>query len=148
MMKNKYFVDNGVSFIEEATITYDVNKDFTSLKAWRKARKVKLFFYKTVLPLLPKEERYTLGSQIRRTAISSIVNIAEVYGRFYYQEGIQFYRISRGSHYELKDHLISCFDLGYINKELLDKDFSLIEEAKKTLNGYIRFVTKQKSRKT
>jgi four helix bundle protein len=147
MSEDEYFVDIG-GYVSEETSIYNANRDFTSLKAWLKARKVKLFFYNTILPLLPKEEKYDLGSQIRRASISVTANIAEGYGRFHYQEGIQFYRISRGSLYELKDHLISSYDLNYINKQLFDKGLFLIEDAKKTLNGYIRFVKKQKSKKT
>jgi four helix bundle protein len=147
-MEDQHYIKEGIDLVEDGTTSYDAKRDFTSLKAWRRARKIRLFFYKTVIPLLPKEERYALGSQIRRAAVSVTANIAEGYGRFHYQEGIQFYRISRGSLYELKDHLISCFDLGYINRELLDKGFSLIEETKKILNGYIRYIKKQKRGKS
>lgn len=132
--------------IEEDTFIYDSERDFTSLKAWQKARKVKLFFYHKILPRLPKEEKYQLGAQIRDASISSTANIAEGYGRFHYQEGIQFYRISRASLYELKDHLISCYDLSFIDKKLLKEGLNLIEEAKKTLNGYINFVKRQKTK--
>ncbi len=126
------------------TVPYDENRDFTSLKAWKKARKVKLFFYSSVLPSIPKVEVYQLGAQIRDASVSITANIAEGYGRYHYQEGIQFYRISRASLYELKDHLITCIDLEYISKELFDEGISLIEEAKKTINGYIRYVKEQK----
>lgn len=119
---------------------YNENKDFTSLEAWKKARLVKLFFYREVIPLLPVEEKYNLDIQIRKSSVSTTANISEGYGRFNFQEGIQFYRISRASMYELKDHLISCYDFKYINKEIYDKGISLIEDAKITLNGYINFV--------
>ena len=66
-------------------------------------------------------------------------------GRYHYQEGIQFYRISRGSIYELKDHLISCYDFNFISKEVFEKGIFLIEDAKVTLNGYIKFANSQKS---
>jgi four helix bundle protein len=89
---------------------------------------------------LPKEEKYNLDNQIRRAAISTTANISEGYGRYHYKEGIQFYRISRGSLYELKDHLISCYDLGYISNELNLEGEALIESAKRILNGYINFV--------
>lgn len=102
-----------------------------------------MFFYKKILPLLPPSETYNLDKQIRTAAVSGTANIAEGHGRYHYQEGIQFYRISRGSLYELKDHLISCYDLGYIEKHLLDEGSDLIEDAKTTLNGYINFVKKQ-----
>jgi len=92
---------------------------------------------------LPAAEKYNLDFQIRKAAVSCTANISEGYGRFHYQEGIQFYRICRGSLYELKDHLISCYDLDYIEKDLYDEGKTLIEDAKKTLNGYINFVKKQ-----
>ncbi|WP_395079690.1 four helix bundle protein [Gracilimonas sp.] len=70
--------------------------------------------------------------------------MAEGYGRYHFQEGIQYYRISRGSLYELKDHLISCYDLKYVNRQILDKGLPLIEEAKKLVNGFINYQKRQK----
>ncbi len=122
---------------------YNEKKDFTSLEAWKKARLVKLFFYNEVIPLLPEDEKYNLNIQIRKASVSITANISEGYGRYHYQEGMQFYRISRASMYELKDHLITCFDFNYINREKFDKGLILIEEAKITLNGFIKFVKSQ-----
>jgi four helix bundle protein len=116
------------------------HKDFTSLTAWSKARTVKQFFYKKVLPKLPLEERFSIGEQIRRASVSCTANIAEGYGRYHYREGIQFYRIARGSLFELKDHLLSCMDFGYIPTELADEGLAYLNEAKSTLNGYIKYV--------
>ena len=132
--------------VNEMPRRYNAEKDFTTLDVWKKARKVKLFFYHSIIPQLPDDERYGLNSQIRRASNSITANIAEGYGRFHYQEGIQFYRISRGSLYELKDHLISCFDLSFINRDLFDEGMELIEGAKITLNGYIGYVKKQKAK--
>ena len=138
----KFDMEDSISVIEPS-LNYDSKRDFTSLDAWKKARDVKLFFYNQVLPKLPVEEKYNLGSQIRDSGVSATANIAEGYGRFHYKEGVQFYRISRASIYELKDHLISCLDFRYIDKELFNKGIDLIETAKQVLNGYIQFVKKQ-----
>lgn len=119
---------------------YDVHKDFTSLEAWKKAREVKLFFYKKVLPGLPPAEKYNLDIQLRKAGVSATANIAEGYGRYHHQEAVQFYRIARGSIYELKDHLISCCDLEYIDEAIFDEGTALIELSKVTLNGYINYV--------
>jgi len=126
--------------INEPYEFYDSKKDFTTLEAWIKSRDVKLFFYNKILTRLPKEEQFNLEFQIRKASVSITANIAEGYGRYHYQEGIQFYRISRGSLYELKDHLISCFDFGFINEGLKLEGEKLIEQAKIILNGYINFV--------
>jgi len=137
-----------VKEVKELPGTYNPNKDFTTLKAWEDSKTVKMFFYNKIIPSLPNAEKYNLDNQIRRAAVSITANIAEGYGRYHYQEGIQFYRISRGSLYELKDHLISCMDLNYINKNLFDEGESLIEHAKQSLNGYIRYVKDQMKLKT
>ena len=125
---------------------YDAKKDFTSLEAWSKCRDVKTFFYKKILLALPKEEKFNLDIQIRKASISITANISEGYGRYHYKEGIQFYRISRGSLYELKNHLISCYDIGFINDELKIEGEKLIELAKITLNGFINFVQSRLNR--
>ena len=134
------------SLVHDGFVNYDSQRDFTTLDAWTKARLVKLFFYKEVIPNLPSEEKYNLNTQIRKASVSATANISEGYGRYHFQEGIQFYRISRGSLYELKDHLISCYDFCYITNEVYEKGISLIEDAKVTLNGYIKFVNTQKNK--
>ena len=119
---------------------YNKNKDFTTLEAWIKCREVKIFFYKKILPCLPDEEKFNIGIQIRKAAVSTTANIAEGYGRYHYREGIQFFRIARASLYELKDHLLSCYDLEIINSNLKEEGMELLEKAKIILNGYIGFV--------
>ncbi|MBI9037672.1 MAG: four helix bundle protein [Bacteroidales bacterium] len=132
------------NIFKEPQGTYNKDRDFTSLICWQNAREVKLFFYKKILPILPNEEKFNLCIQIRKSSCSSTANIAEGYGRYSFQEGLQFYRISKGSSYESKDHLISCYDFGYINETLYNEGLVLIENAKISLNGYINFFKKQK----
>jgi len=45
---------------EEPKGVYNKNQDFISLICWKDARRVKLFFYRKVIPLLPKEEKFNL----------------------------------------------------------------------------------------
>ena len=137
-------IKNLVYWVSDSSEAYNQNKDFTMLIAWKKTRDVKLFFYNKIIPKLPREEEFNLDTQIRKAAVSITANISESYGRYNYQEGIQFYRISRASLYELKDHLISCYDLESIDKGLIEEGKELIEEAKRTLNGYITYVKNKK----
>ena len=120
--------------MEEWIAKYKSSKDFVTLDAWKKARMVRIFFYSEIIPQLPSEEKYNLGTPIRRASVSVTANISEGYGRFHYKEGIQFYRIARGSLCELKDHLISCRDLQCIDDSLFENGIDLIEQAKVTLN--------------
>jgi four helix bundle protein len=123
---------------------YGAIKNFTDLEAWKLARKVRQAVYK-IVKTLPPEEKYGLGLQMRKSSISSTANIAEGFGRFHYQENIRFCRISRGSLYETMDHLITCYDEQYITKEQFKGIFALSKQAAKVLNGYIRWLKKQKS---
>lgn len=85
---------------------------------------------------LPKEEAFLLKSQVLRSSRSVTANIAEGFGRFHYQENIQFCRQSRGSLTETLEHIITAYDEKYISKELLgdiNKDY---KECLKEINGY------------
>lgn len=64
----------------------------------------------------PVEERYALGSQIRRSAISITSNIAEGTGRNSIKEKIHFIEIAFGSLTESFCQLQIAQDLGYINE--------------------------------
>ena len=119
---------------------YEPEKEFTTLDAWKNARELKLFLYSEVIPRLPDEEKFNLNVQIRKVGVSGTANIAEGYGRHYDKEAIRFYRMSRASIYESKDHLTSCYDLNYIPEPVFDQGLQLIEKAKASLNGYIRYI--------
>ncbi len=119
---------------------YDPEKDFTSLEAWRKARELKLFLYRQVIPRLPSDERFNLNIQIRKVGVSGTANIAEGYGRYHDKDAVRFYRISMGSIFETKDHLTSCLDLKYIPESVFNEGIYLAEKAKIALNGYIRYI--------
>jgi len=83
---------------------------------------------------------------MKRAARSSTHNIAEGFGRFHYQENIQFCRQSRGSLYGLIDQLITSKDDRYITDEQYEKGRSLISKALAILNGYINYLSRQKKK--
>lgn len=116
-------------------------QDFTELHAWQVARKLRVEIYQ-ITRNFPKEETYGLVSQLRRAAVSVTANLAEGYGRFSYLENIQFCRHSRASTYELRDHLSTALDAGYIPKEKhLELERSAMDVIR-LLNGYIRSTKK------
>jgi four helix bundle protein len=115
-----------------------------TLVAWQKAREVMLFVHKQVAPTLPTDEKWDLTSQIQRASKSVMANIAEGYGRFYYQETIRFCYIARGSLVETYNHLVTALDLNYISRSLYDEGVALIEATHRTLNGYIAYLKRNK----
>lgn len=112
-------------------------RDFTDLQVWRLARELRKLTY-SLMRGFPLEKRYVLSSQLRRAAISITANIAEGFGRYSYQENIQFCRQARGSAFEVRDHLLTAFDQNYITSEQFKKADALAQRVVQTLNGYIR----------
>jgi four helix bundle protein len=114
------------------------------LQVWARAKDFAVRIYKQVLPLLPPEEKWSLGQQIRRSSVSVSANIAEGYGRFYYQDNVRFCYNARGSLEETLSHLIFSFEADFISAELYHELESQGEEIEKMLNGYIAFLKKSK----
>lgn len=137
------FLESEILVAEEAWDGYNKNRDFVSLDAWKKCRKLRLQIYEQVIPNVTSEEKYAFGSQIRRASQSITLNIAEGYGRFHYKEGLQFYRIARGSLYEIKDLLIMALDMKFIDQTTHDSLMESLEDAKATLAGFMIFVQKK-----
>ena len=111
---------------------------------WQKARQLMVAVHKQVVPLLPPEEKWDLASQIRRSSKSVMANIAEGYGRYYYQDNVRLCYIARGSLDETVNHLIAALDLGYIPRALYDELRALAEGTRRLLNGYINFLKRRK----
>ena len=118
-------------------------ESFEDLFVYQKARE----FSRKIAELvkgLPANERNKLRDQMTRARRSITNNLAEGYGRFHYQENIQYCRQSRGSICEIIDDLIECRDKNYIEGEKFN---SLKEEAyslMKILNKYIGYLQKAK----
>ncbi len=84
----------------------------------------------------PKEERYGLTSQIRRSVVSIPSNIAEGYGRKTTLDYVRMLYISYGSVCELETQILLAGDLDLIEKgDLgpLNKDITEIERMLKAL---------------
>jgi four helix bundle protein len=123
-----------------ANAKYD---DFRDLEVWQTCRGIRKeiwIFCKT----LPLEEKYRLSDQMIRASRSSTACIAEGYGRFHYQETIQFCRQARGSVYELIDHCDAAVECGYMDDNQAGVLIDRIKNAIRLLNGYIRYLRGRK----
>lgn len=112
-------------------------RDFTDLVAWKLGRELRKAVYETTRTF-PPEEKYVLVPQLRRAAISVTANLAEGFGRFSYQEHIQFCRHARGSAMEVRDHLMTALDAGYITEKRWRELEEMAQRVIRVLNGYIR----------
>ena len=114
---------------------------FEDLEAWKSARELRKAISKLV-KTFPKDERFRLVDQIIRSSRSVPANIAEGFGRFHFQENIQFCRQARGSLSETLEHLICALDEKYIDEATFQSHRELTEHCWKVLNGYIAYLKK------
>ena len=111
--------------------------DYKELDIWLQARELVKNVY-VLTTSFPKDELYSLTSQIRRCAVSVPSNIAEGCGRQSAKEIIHFLHIARGSLFELETQLILADDLNYLDSDRTTI-LSEIERVKKLLNGFINY---------
>jgi four helix bundle protein len=120
------------------------DKGLDTLQVWQKSLAFAIEVCKNVLPNMPVQEKWSLIDQLRRSVQSIPANIAEGYGRFYFQEGVRFCYIARGSLEESFSHLTLAHQLGYFNDETYKRLNSQITEIRMMINGYITFLKKSK----
>ncbi len=94
------------------------------------------------LATFPKEERYGLTDQIKRSAVSIPSNIAEGAARNSSKEFMQFLYIALGSAAELETQLIISKKLGFMTNDDL---FERLERVKSKILGLIRYLKGKKN---
>ncbi|MHB8777711.1 MAG: four helix bundle protein [Anaerolineales bacterium] len=119
-------------------------KSLETLEAWRKSKEFSLRVYREVLSLLPPEEKWNLNQQLRRSSNSIPANIAEGYGRYYYQDNIRFCYIARGSLEETLSHLVIAHEMKFIPKSLFESLDQDGEKLTQLINGYIGYLKRSK----
>jgi four helix bundle protein len=111
-------------------------QNYKDLKVWEKAHQFTLTVYE-VSKSFPREEIYSLTSQLRRAASSIPANIAEGCGKNTQAEFAHFLNISLGSSNESEYFLILSKDLKYLAQPNFDILFTNINEIKAMLIALI-----------
>ena len=115
---------------------------FEKLKVYKEARELVKNVY-LLQDKFPKEERFALGDQVRRAAVSITANLAEGSGRQSPKEKVRFIEIAFGSMTEVFCELQTACDLGYITTEQLDGLRPQFTEVAKMLSGLRSSLQKQ-----
>jgi len=110
--------------------------NYKELKVWQKSMELAEEVYK-LTSKFPKEEKFGLISQIRRSAISIPSNIAEGAGRNSNKEFRNFLGIANGSSNELNTQLLLSIKIGFVEENNLKLAFSLMNEVQKMLFSLI-----------
>ena len=125
--------DRFTEFRRRPLVKRDTAKTFKDLGLWKKAHAWVLAIYKYTQEF-PREELYTLTSQMRRAAISIPANIAEGFKKRSKADKLRYYNIAQGSLEESRYYLILAMDLGYGDGEALSEQ---LEEVSRMLESYM-----------
>jgi four helix bundle protein len=107
---------------------------FKELTVWQKSMDLAEEVYKLTADF-PKDEKFGLQSQIKRSVVSIASNIAEGAGRNSKNEFKHFLSIALGSSYELETQLTLAFRFNYINNNSLDSVSVRLFEVQKMIIG-------------
>ena len=112
-------------------------KSYKELKIWQKGIDIVLYTYE-LTAIFPKDERFGLSSQMKRSAVSIPSNIAEGWGRASKKSFIHFLKIARASLLELETLVQIAGLLNFIEETKEKRIKLLIDEESKMINSFIK----------
>ncbi len=117
---------------------------FEDIKAWQKARELVNEIYSVT-----NDGRFAkdfgLREQIRRAAVSIMLNIAEGFARKTNREFSQFLVIAHGSAAEVQSALYVALDQNYITQQQFEKLYKMTDETSKMIMGFSSYLRELKS---
>jgi four helix bundle protein len=112
-------------------------KNYKELNVWQKSYKLCLDVYR-ITAGFPKEEKFGLTSQVRRSAVSVPSNIAEGYGRKTTADYVRYLYIAYGSNCELETQMMLSRDLDYIDNAAIKESIEKINEVERMVKALIK----------
>jgi len=107
---------------------------FEKLEVWQRAKKFANKIYE-VTSHYPKEEQFSLIQHTRKSAVSTLSNIAEATSRFSKVDFKRFVEIAMGSLYETVTQLFIALDNGYLKQRIFDQLYGESEVIAKMLSS-------------
>jgi len=105
----------------------DVKRGYQKLYVWQKADTLAFLIYRAT-ESFPKDEVYSLRSQLRRAAVSVSTNLVEGCGRQNRKELRHFVNISLGSLAEVEYLIDFSLKLGYFDSKMHQKLYSVRQD--------------------
>lgn len=109
--------------------------NFKELRIWKEAMELSKIVYAEVKKF-PKSDRYELGAQLNKSAISIPSNIAEGAGRKTKPDFSNFISIATGSSFELETQLLLAQDFELISQTTLQPVFEKLTSLQKMMNKF------------
>jgi four helix bundle protein len=113
-------------------------RTFRDLLIWQRAHQFVLCVYRET-ERFPRDERFGLTSQLRRSAVSVAAKIAEGFVKRGVADKLRFLNIAQGSLEESRYYLILAADLGIADlrsaEQLVDECSRMIEAFSQTLRS-------------
>jgi four helix bundle protein len=117
-------------------------KRFEDLECWQASRElVRLIYSLTRSTRFSKD--FELVSQIRRSAVSAMANIAEGFHRKSTKDFLKFLDYSRTSVAETISHGYVAFDQGYITESEMNELHEKTDIVWRKVNGFITYLNKK-----
>ena len=111
-------------------------QDFRNLKVWQRAHELTLGVYRAT-ESFPRSEQFGLTSQLRRSAASIPLLIAEGCGRGSDQDFARFLQMAMGSAAEAEYQLLLSRELNYLDAEKYVELARCVTEVKKMLAAFL-----------
>lgn len=114
---------------------------FEDIIAWQKAREMVKEIYRVSSDGKFAKD-YGLRDQLRRAAVSVMLNIAEGFARKTSREFMQFLVIAHGSAAELQSALYVALDQSYISQTQFEFLYKHVDETSKLIMGFSNYLRK------
>jgi four helix bundle protein len=119
---------------------------FRELVVWQKALVLCMEVYKQT-EAFPRDERFGLTTELRKTARSVVYNIAEGHRRSSAREFARFLDISHGSAAELETQLLIGASLTYLAPIVAEPMLAQLDEITRMLAGLKNSLRRQAARR-
>jgi four helix bundle protein len=121
-------------------------KDFTELRAWQLARRLKVEIDRAILAKPAALANRKFHDQLSDAVRSAPRNLAEGFGRYSHREFAHFTRIARASLKETQNHILDARDQSIIDEGELKELWKLSDEALASTTALLKYLTGRNDR--
>src|SRR5262245_22449078 len=114
-------------------------KRFEDIAGWKKGRETTKHLYE-ITREGPFRRDWAFQSQIRRSSVSVMSNIAEGFERGGDKAFRNYLSIAKGSAAEVRSHLYVALDAGYIDQATFDRLYALAQDASHLIGGFMKYL--------